>query len=341
MKCLKMKLAKMMLLFAALLMALSGCMQQTEPQPAQIHPLPALAAAQTEPEHDAFPAEAQNTQPEAEAEPSLSAVEELSFDETQMLTIQTEQGELSLCMHAYLLGVLYAELPQDFSLEAMKAQAVASRTFALRKLEAGKQLCDDPACCQAYLDPTGAQLERAEQAICETDGQVLVYQGELIEATFFSCSGGMTEAAVEVWGNEVDYLQAVESPGEESAPRYSETVTFPMAAFREMILSVCPEADFQQEPLVGAVERTEGGGVRTIEIAGAVFTGVQLRQLLSLRSTNFSVEWTETSVRITTQGYGHRVGMSQYGAEAMARQGKSYTEILAHYYQGTEIKNQS
>ena len=168
--------------------------------------------------------------------------------------------------------------------------------------------------------------------MAETAGLVLRYQGELIDATYFSCSGGRTEAAVEVWGADVPYLQAVESPGEETASHYTDQITFSVEEFGE--LTGCAG---DPDIWLGHVTYTQGGGVDTMELDGQVYTGKELRSILGLKSTDFSVEITADTVVITTHGFGHRVGMSQYGADAMASQGSSYEEILTYYYQGTQL----
>lgn len=248
-------------------------------------------------------------------------------------------GELvSMELEEYLVGVLLGELPADFLPEAKKAQAAAARTYALSTVERGVKhpgaVCADSGCCQKWVDPASRPqeaVESARAAVEATLGQVLVYDGKLIDATYFSGSGGRTEAAVAVWGSDVPYLQSVESPGEEDTAHYRKETVFSTGDFLEKLgLS---------EPLaLGAVTFTEGGGVESILICGKRFTGTQVRQILGLPSTAFQITHTGTKVRIQTAGYGHRVGMSQYGAEAMARDGKTWQEILAHYYPGTEVK---
>ena len=322
----EMKLAKKVAAACMTCLLLGSCSVQA--LPAQIHPFEPIA---TEPAQEQTLVSATVPPESGQAEPVVS------FDESYLIQLQTQDGTIELSLHDYLLGVLYAEMPQSFSEQAMMAQAVASRTFALKKLRDGRVLCDQAASCQAYLDPAGLELPVAEAAVTATDGQVVTYGGALIEATFFSCSGGWTEAAVEVWGNDVAYLQSVQSPGEEEAPRFTETVTIPMAAVREA-LSGYEEADFTRELLVGEIVRTEGSGVRTIELAGVTLTGVQVRALFNLRSTNFEITESEAGLTFTTLGYGHRVGLSQYGAEAMAQQGASYEQILEYYYTGVEIE---
>lgn len=260
-------------------------------------------------------------------------------------------------LESYLVGVVLGEMPAQFAQEARKAQAVVARTFALRRMEHRKHeqaaVCTDPACCQCWIDPesylaqpgsNSAGVENARAAVLDTAGQVLTYGGTLIEATYFSCSGGRTEAAVAVWGSEVPYLQSVDSPGEtEIALHDRDETTFPAAEFAALLQKENPEADFSgpESGWVGQTVWTVGGGVETVELGGASFRGTRLRSLLGLRSTVFSIRAEEGTVTITTRGYGHRVGMSQYGAQAMALAGKTYPEILAHYYVGTCLETRN
>lgn len=251
----------------------------------------------------------------------------------------------------YLVGVVLAEMPVSFESEALKAQAVAARTYARKAWETGGKhgdgsVCQRGSCCQSYLSAReyvdqGGSLEgvaKVRQAVDATRGQVLTYEGGLIEATYFSCSGGSTEDALAVWGTDFPYLRAVESPGEEKAAHYSDTVVFTpeqFAATLGVMLEGKPEQWFQN------VRFTGGGGVNTMEIGGKVYTGVWLRKALGLPSTAFSIGTENGKITVTTRGYGHRVGMSQYGADAMAVTGKSYREILAYYYPGTELEDLS
>lgn len=250
-------------------------------------------------------------------------------------------------LDTYLIGVVLAEMPATFEMEALKAQAIAARTCALectltRDKHPEGAICTDSGCCQAYMpvdayrDDGGTEenIQRIYTAVTETSGEVLTFNGQLIEATYFSCSGGRTEDAVAVWGTEVPYLQSVLSPGEEHADIFTNTVTFSAEEFSALLgrtLSGNPTTWF------GTVTRTRGGGVATMVIAGQTYTGTQLRSLLSLYSTAFSIYATKDTVSVTTSGKGHRVGMSQYGADAMAVKGHSYEEILSYYYPGTRI----
>ena len=250
-------------------------------------------------------------------------------------------------LEAYLVGVVLAEMPVNFETEALKAQAVAARTCALQCAKEGIKhpggaVCGDSKCCQAYIEPGqylnagGSQesVDKIQRVVADTAGQILTYQDELIQATYFSCSGGRTEDAVAVWGADVPYLKSVDSPGEEHADIYSNTVHFSGAEFAALLgrdmRGSC--ADW-----LGTVTYTRGGGVATMVIGGKTYTGTFLRTKLDLYSTAFSMTAKGDTISVTTSGRGHRVGMSQYGADAMAKKGSAYEEILAHYYPGTRI----
>lgn len=245
-------------------------------------------------------------------------------------------------LDTYLVGVVLAEMPASFELEALKAQAVVARTYTLKCVGAGKHdggVCTDYTCCQAYVAEENyggneESLEKVRSAVLATSGQVLTYQGNLIEATYFSCSGGMTEDAVAVWGTDYPYLRSVESPGEENAAHYTDTVTFTAEEFQTALgqeLSGSPSGWF------GFTTYTAGGGVNTMRIGGVDYKGTELRTLLGLRSTVFSISVDGQNIAITTKGFGHRVGMSQYGADAMAVAGSNYEQILTYYYSGTAL----
>lgn len=245
-------------------------------------------------------------------------------------------------LEEYVLGVVLGEMPTEFHEEALKAQAVAARTVACKGYDGSwkhvtASICTDPSCCQAYCAPEtfqGAEaiIEEVKKAVMETRGQVLLYGGEYIEATYFSCSGGRTEDAVAVWGTQIPYLQAMDSPGEENAAHYSDTITISKSKFCEL-LGIEKDAVLQ----VSSISYTGGGGVDSICISGKIFRGTQMRTLLNLRSTSFIISFDQENVIIQTKGFGHRVGMSQYGAHAMACNGSSYQEILQYYYPGTEL----
>ena len=254
-----------------------------------------------------------------------------------------------LDMEEYLVGVVLAEMPANFETQALRAQAVAARTYAGKAhLYGGKHgdgsICTDSTCCQAYVSQAGylkqggsaLGVEKVRNAVRATKGQVLTYQGELIEATYFSCSGGSTEDAQAVWGADFPYLRAVPSPGEENTQFYEDQMTIPREKAESLLGFTLPENPMEW---IGEVRRTAGDGVATMELGGRIFKGTELRSLLGLRSTCFTASADDRGLLIVTRGYGHRVGMSQYGADAMAAAGKTYREILSYYYQGTELSD--
>ena len=268
--------------------------------------------------------------------------------QTEIILRRSDGTVSAMVMDDYLTGVILAEMPSTFHMEAKKAQAVAARTFAQKaSLTLGKHgdgsVCADPGCCQAYIDPeeylskggTENALAAAREAARETSGYILMYGDKLIEATYFSCSGGFTEDAVAVWGTEVEYLRATPSPGEENAVHYTDTLEFSRTEL-EQKLGITLTGD--PGDWVRDITYTAGGGVERLCIGGISFKGTQVRSLLGLRSTAFTVTAREDALRFDTRGFGHRVGMSQYGADAMARRGSTWQEILAHYYQGTSLE---
>lgn len=247
-------------------------------------------------------------------------------------------------LNAYLTGVVLREMPAEFEFEALKAQAVVARTYSLKRRESGGKhieaaVCMNSDCCQgyysdrAYLEDGGKQehVDMVKKAVDSTDGLVLVYEGELIDATYFSCSGGKTEDAKAVWGADIPYLRSTESPGEEHAVHYIDTTTFQTKTFLGKL-------GIDSETItISNISYTPGGGVETITVCGETFEGTRIRKLLGLRSTAFVISVVADTVTVTTKGFGHRVGMSQYGADAMAVAGADFTEILIHYYQGVKV----
>ena len=266
----------------------------------------------------------------------------------QMLLID-HGGEIQeIELDDYVLCVLLGEMPASFEFEALKAQAVATRTYTLRhsldyNKHANAHLCTDATCCQAYISAQGylnlghsnEDLQRMKEAVKQTANQVLTFDGDLIEATYFSCSGGRTENAADVWGKSVPYLVSVVSPGEENAKTYQATKHLSSLEFAEQ-LGLGGDLSLHKKDI--AITYTSGGGVKELTVLNKKFTGTQLRTLLDLPSTVMELEVSNNTVTITTKGYGHRVGMSQYGADAMASSGKDYTQILHHYYRGTSLE---
>lgn len=252
-----------------------------------------------------------------------------------------------MTLDTYLTAVILREMPAKFEVEALKAQAVVARTYTLKRFgKKGKHdeadVCTKSSCCQGfyavsdYIEDGGKEenVQKIQKAVADTEGKVIVYRGELIDATYFSCSGGMTEDAYAVWGRDVPYLRATVSPGEENAKHYVDTVSIPVTEFAEKL-----DIDYSdgQEISIDSVIYTAGGGVDTAVICGTEIKGTTLRKKLDLYSTAMLMTVVGDGVTITTKGYGHRVGMSQYGANAMAGTGASWEEILLHYYTDTEI----
>lgn len=250
----------------------------------------------------------------------------------------------------YLIGVVSAEMPAAFETEALKAQAVAARTYTFYKAASSDHeadVCTDPSHCQAYYTPEKMQenwgdgykqyYTKIQSAVHSTHGEILTYNDEPIMAVFHSMGGGKTENAHDVWGQSVPYLVSVESPGEDSAVNYHSTLSVPFNEFKSIINSAFPNATINSFLDISEPVLTEGGHVKSIIIGSVTVPGTTLRTLFNLRSTKFTLSFDSDNVIFSVTGYGHGVGMSQYGANAMAKEGKGYREILSHYYKGATI----
>ncbi len=270
-------------------------------------------------------------------------------------TVRLLAGEelLELELEDYLVGVVAAEMPASFPEEALKAQAVAARSYALCQIASGKHpdadLCADPGCCQAWRseeqlrqawsEDAEEKLRLYREAVVSTAGEILSYGGEPALAVFHSSSAGNTEDCGAVWSPR-PYLVSVPSPETaRDVPGYCSELRCAPLDFRDVILSAYPEADFSgpEEDWIGPAARDGSGRVASQELGGIEIPGKELRALFSLRSTAFTLALEEGSFVFTVTGFGHGVGMSQYGAMVMAREGADYREILAHYYPGTEL----
>lgn len=275
-------------------------------------------------------------------------------DEAIEITLLRGDGSVeTLALPDYLWGVVAAEMPASFPLESLKAQAVAARSYTALRLNQSKHgqadLCDDSACCQAYLDlevrlaswGTDAPFyqETLRSAIEETNGLYVLYQGAPIDAVFFSSSGGQTLSAQEVWGSDSPYLQSVSSPEGAEVPSYHSEVFYSETELRALLLATYPQMDLSA-PLAewfGAVVADSIGGVAQMTLGGVTLTGAQIRSALGLRSTYFTLSLEEEGVLFSVTGYGHNVGMSQYGAKTMAEEGQAFHQILQWYYQNTTV----
>ena len=279
------------------------------------------------------------------------------YDGTKMLRVLHGGAVEEMTMERYLLGVLRAEMPASFELEALKAQAIAARTYTLYKMNGGEianhpnaDACDDINCCKAYMTAEDAAAqwggmavyyeEKLLRAVRETDGQLVLYGGEPILAVFCSSVGGSTQNAGAVWQSDLPYLQSVPSPEtEELVPNYYSTVRFTAEEFRALVRAACPAAELSGSPesWIGDIRRSEEGFVTELTVGGVKMRGNDLRTVLSLRSPAFTAEVSVDTLTFRVTGYGHGVGMSQYGANAMAREGKTCAEILTYYFTGTVI----
>ena len=278
------------------------------------------------------------------------------WDQGNALRLLRGDGQVEeLTLRDYLWGVTAAEMTASFQLEALKAQTVAARTYCLyQRAGAGEKhpgadVCDDYTCCQAYLTPEqaavgwGAEAEnyaaKINRALLETDGLVCLYEGKPIDAVFFSSTAGRTSDAVSVWGTEIPYLSAVDSPEGEEVPGWQTVVTFSPEDFTTRFQGAYPEADLTVPPQdwFRDLVQDDSGVVTTVTIGGVSLSGGQARSLFGLRSAHFTAAATEEAVTFWVTGYGHAVGMSQYGANAMAGEGKSFQEILEWYYTGVEV----
>lgn len=287
-------------------------------------------------------------QPEAVAAPGA--------DGGRLVRVKLEGGAVeSMPLNDYLWRVVAAEMPASFAEEALKAQTVAARTYALRKAALGEDnhpdadVCTDINCCQAYLDPTAAAgswgeaapdyTQKIAQAVADTDGLVMTYGGELIQAVFHSSSAGRTNDAVEVWGSAVPYLVGVDTPEGDEVPNYHTAVTYTPDEFKALFAAQYPAAVFPEDPAAWFQNPTytASGGVNTIQVAGVTVSGLEVRSLCALRSAHFAVSADSAQVAFSVTAYGHGVGLSQYGANALAKDGAGFQEILTHYYTGVTV----
>lgn len=276
----------------------------------------------------------------------------------QTITVSVDGEAQKMELEEYITGVVASEISPDFPIEAIKAQAVAARTYAVYKMYAGRSdthpdadVCDDFHHCAAYK-PIAEQVanwgDNGEnyqniivQAVNDTKNLIVTYENKPIIAVFSAASGEMTESAKDVWGSDIPYLVNVESKGGDACSKYKQTVTFSLDEFRDIIKKAIPSADLTGKPETwfAASERSAAGGIKTVKLGSVQVSGTDLRETLGLNSTNFTVSTSEDSISFNTIGYGHGVGLSQYGAKYLAEQGKTYDEILTHYYTGTQIKS--
>lgn len=263
-------------------------------------------------------------------------------------------------LEEYVMGVVASEVPANFEEEALKAQAVAARTFYMSKRnnpnkeekEKGAEICDTTH-CQVYMSKderiskwskseAESNWEKIQKAVLDTKGQVLTYDGSVLEyPQFFATSSGKTEDAKDVFSMDVPYLKSEDSKGEEIAPKYKTSTQIPINDFINKINSKYKGVNANKSnlsSLIKILSFTEAGSVKEIKIGNEIVKGTEFRTLFNLNSTNFTLDFQQDSVEVNCKGYGHGVGMSQWGANAMAKSGSKYDEILKHYYSGVEIQ---
>ncbi|MBW9146250.1 stage II sporulation protein D [Clostridium sp. CM027] len=271
-----------------------------------------------------------------------------------------ENNIKELSLEEYVTGVVAAEMPADFGIEALKSQAVAARTYALAHVTEmggtpckngnGADLCDTVH-CQVYrtkeerIKEWGNSGEKnwnkIKMAVKGTLGQVLTYNNNLVmEPYYFATSSGKTENSEEVFSDSIPYLRSVESPGEERAGSFKSSKILKYKDLSRIINKNYNNAKVTSTNIkkqITVIDRTEAGSVKSIKVGNITMTGSKFRTMLGLKSSNFEMKFNLNNIEIDCSGYGHGVGMSQWGADAMAKDGKTYIEILTHYYQGTVI----
>lgn len=285
---------------------------------------------------------------------------EKEVDKDVFLVLDTKSGQvLSVSAKDYVIGAVSAEMPASFNVEALKAQAVAAHTYAVRQREKelasptseldGAYFSNDSSKYQAYFtteqakefygDNYDTNYKKISEAVDAVLNEILMYKNEPIVAAFHSMSGGTTESAAVVWGSDIDYLVPVDSSQDIDSPDYLEEVKFTSTELSARLTAKYPKIKLGDDKAswLTITTRSTSGTILTVKAGDTELKGVELRTLLSLRSANFEINYADDTFTITTKGYGHGVGLSQYGANAMAAEGKTYKEILTHYYKGVEI----
>ena len=265
----------------------------------------------------------------------------------------------SIDLDTYLYGVVSAEMPASFEEEALKAQAVVARTYTIYKIvnNDGKHekadICDDSTCCQAWIseedrkekwkeDERAKNWDKIVNAVNSTQGKIITYKGKPINAFFHSNSGGQTEAPIDVWGGSgYPYLQSVSTAGEDAYSQYNSEAEFTKAEFEEKIKKEHSDLkiDFNEKDCIKIEEYTDGNRVKTLKVGNLKLSGVEIRNIFGLRSANFKVSISRDKIKFEVIGYGHGVGMSQTGADSLAKEGKNYEDIIHHFYTNVEIED--
>ncbi len=300
----------------------------------------------------------ENSGGEAEEFAAESEADEAQENDSVKVFLQEQNKVVQMELQEYLIGVLAAEMPASYHEEALKAQAVAAYTYLLHKRSEqqtsptaslkGADLSNSSATHQGYLtkaqreekwgDKAESYEKKLKRAVEAVEGKTVTYGGEPIVAAFHAISCGQTQSAKTVWGGDVEYLKSVESPGDKLSPDCVKTVAMTASEFSSAVseLEGC-ELNGEAESWIGDIQANSSGYIEKIEIGGGSYSGIEARTALGLRSAAFTCEYKNGSFYFTTTGYGHCVGLSQYGADYMARQGSTWEEIILHYYSGVEI----
>ncbi len=260
------------------------------------------------------------------------------------LTIQVSGSDIPIDLEEYVIGVVAAEMPAGFSLEALKAQAIAARTYVLKSTNYGQTAIEPTVAKQVFYDEDTRKENwdtsyenyesKVREAVESTRGEVIEYNGELITAMFHSMSNGMTESSANYSGTDLPYLQSVASTDFQYADNYETTSTFTIEEWNTKLNIQSTLGDISKIRL----EKNNTGRVEKVTMNNHEWTGRDFRTLLGLRSTDFQIKAQDGQVVVTTEGYGHGVGMSQYGADAMADNGSNAHEIIEHYYKNTSVE---
>ena len=263
----------------------------------------------------------------------------------------------TLELEDYLINVVAAEMPVEYEEEALKAQATVARTYTLYQIENGHKhdnadVCDSSTCCQAWIskkkryekwgDNQDEKWSKLTNAVYSTAGEVITYNGKPIDAFFHSNSGGTTEIPINVWGgSDFPYLQVVETSGEDEYSQYYSEKEYTKAEIESKMKSAYSDfsIDWNEENCIEILEYTESSRIKTLKIGNKNISGVEARKIFELKSSNFTYEISESTVKFKVIGYGHGVGLSQTGSNTLAKEGKNYKEIIEHFFKNIEIEN--
>lgn len=297
----------------------------------------------------------------ATTEQNVEPVEEQEYDYQKYKTIKllhSATGQVEeLDIDEYLYGVVSSEMPASYELEALKAQAVVARTYTIYQIihnsdkHENADICDDFNCCQAWIskeerlarwaqEEAESNWKKIVEAVNSTKGKIVTYDRQPINAFFHANSGGITESSLNIWGGiDYPYLKSVETAGEEGYSQYASQVVLNQQDLLSKIQTKYEDCtiNFAEENCIQILEYTTSGRVKTIKIGNKEIAGTEARTLLGLKSTNFTFSIDGENITFTVTGYGHGVGMSQTGADALAKSGTNYEAIIKHFYTNVEI----